>query len=693
MAFDLKSWLQTVSGRQSFSFHMVSGGDFSPADTREWLVTNGLGSYASGCVSGTNTRKYHGLLVAALEPPVSRHVLWSRVDEYVDGLNLSTNIWQRGTVSPSGYLLLEAFAALPCPTWVYKVNSGYLIKQVVMLDRQPATFVIYSFVAGKGTDCPIKLDLHLLLNDRDFHAETRADRFFKQEQKDNVLFVQAGESQARLCLWLGNASYKEEPAWYREYFYPREYERGVGDNEDCFHSGVVSLELKDGQSFVLAAAPEASGEFSENSATLERDAGRLLAKVMDRQNMLLQTAGVNWDKEPLRSALVLAADQFLVDRRSTSSCSVIAGYHWFNDWGRDSAIALPGLTLATGRYSDAKSVLMTFQSYLSEGMIPNNFPDGKHSPHYNTSDATFWWAIALYRYYLASRDKQVLLLALPALKSIYDWHCKGTRYNLKVDAGDGLLSGGSPDVQLTWMDAKCGNLVVTPRTGKAVEICALWYNFLKILAFCEKEAGNDSAEYEQQAAHTLKGFQQFWNEQEECLYDVIVGDGDKDASIRPNQLLAVCLPFALLETGQSRSLLLSVEKHLLTPYGLRSLSPSDPQYKGVYGLGRASANQYDRDITYHQGTVWSWLIGPWIDARMRLLGSEDDENIQFIANQIRPLLNHFWHAGGICSISEIFDGDSPHRACGCIAQAWSVAELLRVITDYAKLRQQLLLQL
>lgn len=397
--------------------------------------------------------------------------------------------------------------------------------------------------------------------------------------------------------------------------------------------------------------------------------------------------------------LTLAADDFIVRRQSTRSNSIIAGYHWFSDWGRDSMISLPGLALSTGRARAARSVLETFGAYLSEGMLPNFFPDSGQAPQYNTSDATLWWASALLRYYRETTDTQFVREQLPLLESVVEWHQKGTRHGLKMDPDDGLITAGDASVQLTWMDAKVGDLVVTPRSGKAVEINALWYNFLKTIEFLYCATGSAGlhesppgkpglvgasrkSEYYSEIAELVKSnFSKFWNDKAGCFYDYIRDDGVADKSIRPNQLLAASLTFPVATQAQAKSMLDVVESDLLTPKGLRTLSPHDLAYKGNYGDGKEHANQYDRDITYHQGTVWPWLFGPWVDSRIYAYGNEP-ENYKFIAEKLAPIFDHVLSEGCVGSVSEIFDGDAPHQPRGCVAQAWSVAELLRILKDY-----------
>lgn len=675
MAFNLESWLSEQSGvKQSIPPYDVKS--IVPGDGREWLITNGLGSFASGSISGANTRKYHGLFVASLQAPTARTLLFSRVDEYVNQVNISTNLWGPDNVSPRGCERLVAFSIYPMPTWVYELDAGYFVKQVVMLPSKQQVVLGYSWVA-KNKGAAAEVDLHLLFNHRDFHGETHGndDWRFQQQPQENGVVIKAFAGAPELHITLAGGKYKEEPNWYRGYYYPRETERGLGDREDAYHAGVLSLSLADGQSVVLNASLQAVAAMP----SLQEVVRELIA----HQDMLQGKAGRPESVAVKR--LVQAADQFLVWRDSTNSQSVIAGYHWFNDWGRDSMISLPGLTLASGRHDLARSILSTFQSYLSEGMLPNNFPDAGHTPHYNTSDATLWWAWSLKKYLEASKDLDFVKAALPALESVVDWHMKGTRFNIRLDQNDGLVTGGADGVQLTWMDAKVGDFVVTPRRGKAVEISALWYNFLRTLEELHLALGTDGARFGEMAEKTRLGFRSFWNADAGCLFDVINEDGSKDDSVRPNQLLALSLRPGLLTDEQAKSMLAVVESELLTPRGLRSLSPKHRDYKATYGGGKASANQYDRDVTYHQGTVWGWLFGPWIDARINVFG-RTEANVSLIRERLASVIDeHLLFEDGMGSVSEIFDGDSPHKARGCVAQAWSVAELLRVFSDYPEL--------
>jgi predicted glycogen debranching enzyme len=688
MTFDLTTWLRRQSGE---------GLPIKPAhisleagDNREWLVTNGLGSYAGGSISGANTRRYHGLLVASLNPPVQRTVMLSRIDETVStatpGQNnvyeLATNLWKSGAVAPQGHKLIAAFSDLPVPTWCYRLAEGHLIKQVLMKPRDQHVYIGYTWLPDDGaTAC--ELDLAVLVNYRDFHGQTQGtdDRHFALEVSPDQVKVTAFPGAQALYLQ-SDARWESASAWYRGYFWPREFERGLADSEDCLRVGRFKARVEAGLSVTIAAGLASLPDLSPPEIAGSK-INELVNSAALHKKDLLKTANATSASAAVKR-LVLAADQFLVERASTSGSTTIAGYHWFSDWGRDSMISLSGLCLATGRHAEARSILATFAKYMSEGMLPNYFPDGGQAPQYNTSDATLWWAYALYRYYQATGDKQfVREEQLPLLRDVIAWHQCGTRHGIKIDS-DNLITGGDASVQLTWMDAKCGSFVVTPRSGKAVEINALWHNFAATMAYLHRQVFNNMTIYGGLDAGIAAGFEKFWDDKRGYLADVIRQDGTIDDAIRPNQLLAASLTFPVLSREQAQAMLKVVEEHLLTPMGLRTLSPKHPDYKGEYGLGKASANQYDRDITYHQGTVWPWLMGPWVNARIYAYG-ETEENFSFIREHLKALIEHIEGAACLGSISEIFDGEAPHKPQGCVAQAWSVAELLRVLRDYPQL--------
>lgn len=678
MAFDLANWLRSQTGNEALDVPLLDVSRLDGSDEREWLVTNGLGSFASGTVTGANSRKYHGLLVAALNPPTGRRVLFSRIDEEAGGAQLATCIWRGGHVSPCGFEKIVAFTHLPVPTWCYRLDGGHLVKQVVMPPGEQQTIVGYTWLPDTGNHKPLALKLHLLLADRDFHQEMSANDSFRQRVESNRVVIKSHEGAwHELVVSFDRGTYNADPQWYHNYYWPVEFSRGHNSLEDNLRAGNVSVDLAPGESITLSAAV--------NQAQTPRSIAEAVNAAVAHQLHLvsLASAGGARPVDAVRRRLALAADQFVVRRNSTNSHSIIAGYHWFNDWGRDSMISLPGLCLSTGRSEVAKSILQTFASYLSQGMLPNNFPDSDAKPEYNTADATFWWAWALHKYFHATGDDDFVREMIPLMESVVDWHVNGTRYGLRVDE-DGLITGGQEGVQLTWMDALVDGFVVTPRRGKPVEINALWYNFLKVLEHLHQCLGTDGTNYGVMAERARQGFEAFWNEDQGCLFDVIGTDGSKDAAIRPNQVIALSLPYSPLSEERARSVLWVVERELVTAFGLRTLSPHDPHYEGLYGRGKAEAKQYDRDITYHQGTVWPWLLGPWVEARIAVYG-EDADNLAYIRRLLKPLLAHMDSAAGLGSISEIFDGDRPHKPQGCIAQAWSIAELLRVVTDYPQL--------
>ncbi len=707
MHFFGDEWLRNQAEDEGFKFYSIELGDKGADDGREYLVTNGLGTYASANLWGANTRRYHGLLVASLQPPIRRTVLFSRIDEVVSvrgvETNLATNFWQSGSVSPCGFESLTTFYPLPVPTWIYRLNGGSLIKQVAMMPEKQQVAIGYTWDGDSirtttrdsrnvnEAEESAELHLHMLVNYRDFHsATTGSDGWhFQQEQESDFVRIRAFPDAQPLNIYYDRGTYTAASDWYRDYYWPREAERGLEDREDCYHAGILKVKLFSGQSVTI---------FGAIDSVLFRSIDDVVKISWSHKSRLLNSVSPTPVSLP-HQMLALAADDFVVRRQSTRSNSIIAGYHWFSDWGRDSMISLPGLTLATARTKVARSVLETFGAYLSEGMLPNFFPDSGQAPEYNTSDATLWWASALLRYYRETTDTQFVREQLPLLESVVEWHQKGTRHGLKMDPDDGLITAGDASVQLTWMDAKVGDLVVTPRSGKAVEINALWYNFLKTIEFLYCATGSAGlhesppgkpglvgasrkSEYYSEIAELVKSnFSKFWNDNAGCFYDYIRDDGVADKSIRPNQLLAASLTFPVATQAQAKSMLDVVESELLTAKGLRTLSPHDLDYKGIYGNGHEHANQYDRDITYHQGTVWPWLFGPWVDSRIYAYGNEP-ENYKFIADKLVPIFDHILSEGCVGSVSEIFDGDAPHQPRGCVAQAWSVAELLRILKDY-----------
>jgi predicted glycogen debranching enzyme len=635
--------------------------DFTEASRREWLVTNGMGGYASGSLSGANTRRYHGLLVAALTPPTGRFVLLSKVEEAVTvggkTLELSANQYP-GAVHPQGYELLERFEQYPAPTFFYRPAEGVSFEKRIWLDHGAnTTYVRYTLTEAHS---PAELRLTPLVCWKDYHSEMRAWGGFPAEIElhPGRLRVRAVVDSPDLCLSLPGAAWESDGYWHYDVQHEIEKERGLEFEEDLYCPGHFHITLAPGQSITLTATIEDTPSDPEQS----------WQGLLSRQKKLLDAASTN---AVFGQALTLAADAFVVDRRTSDRLqrsTIIAGYPWFTDWGRDTMIALPGLCLTTGRHDVAKEILLSYAPWVSQGMIPNRFPDHGEEPEYNTVDATLWYIRAIKQYVEQAADGTALLLELwPTLTDIVTWHLRGTRYGIGVDEEDGLLCAGEPGVQLTWMDARVGDWVVTARIGKPVEISALWIDALESMASFAERVGADHKPYSRLAAKASRSFRESFVRPDGLgLYDVLAQDGP-DHSIRPNQIFAVSLSNTLIDKAAQKRVVDVVKRELLTPRGLRTLSPNDPAYCGRYEGGPV-----ERDGAYHQGTVWPWLLGPFAEAHYRVCGDKSRAR-----SFLEPLQEHLAEAG-VGSLSEVFDGDPPHRPNGCIAQAWSVAETFRV---------------
>lgn len=633
---------------------------------KEWLETNGLGGFASSTITGLNTRRYHGLLVAAINPPVGRMALLSKFEEalIVAGARyeLSANQYP-GVVHPQGYQYLKQFRLDPFPVFTYEVAGIEIEKSVFMIHGENSVVIQYEMkAANQPTNC--FLELRPLIAFRDYHSLTHENGALdpRVEIEPNLATVKPYDGVPSLHLAHKADEVDANGVWYRNFEYQAERERGLDFHEDLFNPCALKFDLSRHARAAIIASTE------------RRDVNRVFdyrqAEINRRQAILAACPNAN---EFVRT-LVAATDQYIVARGDQKT--VIAGYHWFGDWGRDTMIALPGLTLVTGRYADAKSVLRAFVRFVDRGMLPNRFPDAGQEPEYNTVDATLWYFEAVRALLRYTGDYKFIKTELyPALIEIIDWHERGTRYGIRVDE-DGLLHSGEPGVQLTWMDARVDGQEVTPRAGKAVEIQALWHNALRVMEQLADEFGDKAGKkrYGQMAARAKRSFNQsFWNEAAGCLYDVIDGEA-RDASIRPNQILAVSLPHTMLSRDKARQVVTVVERELLTPYGLRSLSPNDPQYHGRYEGGPSQ-----RDGVYHQGTVWAWLMGPFITAYLKVNGGSKKSRAR--ATQMLEGFHQHLREAGLGQVSEIYDGDPPHHPRGCVAQAWSVAELLRAAVE------------
>ena len=638
--------------------------DFESASSREWLETNGIGGFSSSTVSGANTRRYHGLLTAATAPPLGRLVLLSKFDETltIDAARYELSASQYpGKVYPEGYQYLKEFRLEPFPIWTFEVNGIEIEKTIFMPDGENTVVIKYEIKSViQNPESKIQIELKPLLAFRDYHHLRREDMDFNGsfETAEDQISIQPYPEMPKLFFAHNAFSIEKTGFWYRDFQYAVERERGFDFSEALFQPFSLKFDLNDSAVVIASTEPN---EVS-NAAGFE-------TREIERREELVKTAGA---KDEFTAQLVLAADRFIVSRGSGKT--VIAGYHWFSDWGRDTMIALNGLTLATNRPEIAKSILLEFSKHISEGMLPNRFPDEGEQPEYNTVDATLWYFEAIRAYVEKTDDYDFVRENLyEKLINIILWHLHGTRYNIRV-GDDGLVYAGETGSQLTWMDAKDGDVVFTPRIGKPVEIQALWYNALCVMADFARKFGDqaDSDKYLEMADETKRSFNDlFWNEAEECLFDV-VGDGQKDASIRPNQIFAVGLPNTMLSIGRAQKIVQKVEAELLTPVGLRSLSPKDAAYQPIY-IG----SPFKRDSAYHQGTVWAWLIGAFVDAyrKVNANGQQTEKRVAEILESFKTYLTE----AGIGEISEIYDGDAPHKQRGCIAQAWSVAEVLRVL--------------
>lgn len=638
--------------------------DFSIAGNLEWLETNGLGGYASSTVSGAHTRKYHGLLVAATRPPVGRMLMVSKLDETIvagdDRFELSANQYP-GAVHPQGFRYLQSFRRDFFPVFHYKVGEITLKKTIAAIHGENTTVILYEVVEATSS---FDLELLPLYACRDFHSLTHANDAIGQNYlfTNNIFQTLNYHGCPEFFIAVPGAAFTESRSWYYNFEYLIEQERGLDYREDLYTHGKFSVRLKKGDTLgVILSTEDPTG----------KDAFLLFHREKRRREKELKD--FFWDDRIKQ--LAIASDQFIVKRGDLKT--IVAGYHWFADWGRDTMISLPGLCLVTRRFSDAKNILSTFAGAMSQGMLPNRFPDHGDKPEYNTMDATLWFFHAIYRYYEYTSDLDFVKKLLPVLQDSIAWHYKGTRYNIHVDLADDLLYGGEEGVQLTWMDAKAGSWVVTPRRGKPVEINALWYNALSIMGFLLKETGNgkDAEFYWTKAANARKSFNDlFWNESLQCLYDYVDGKYKND-DIRPNQLYAISLPFPLLDKERAARVFEIVTNTLLTPRGLRSLAPSHKDYKAVYKGGVVQ-----RDGCYHQGTVWSFLLGTYIDALLLVKGEEAKVEASIIIKTFYEHLNEAC-AG---TVSEIFDAEPPYAPRGCAAQAWGVAEVLRVSVEVGR---------
>ena len=640
---------------------------FRETSGREWLITNGIGGYASGTVSGANTRRYHGLLVASANPPTDRSVLVSKIEERIgdreDGwTELSANHYPNDAVHPRGFEHLTGFSASPVPTWAYDTGRHKLEKSVAMEHGSNTVIVAYTNTG----ETPFELTVTPFLVDRDYHGLFRKNEQydFYHEEEYGQLKVYARYGASPLFWYIGKGEFSAEKHWIEKLTYVREEYRGLDFREDARTIGEVTKTMEPGETYHLM--------FSTEESVAGRRAGQLVATELKRLRAIREG-----QSDPFLQDLLVAGAQFVVRRASTDSYTILAGYHWFTDWGRDTMIAMRGLCIATGRQEVSASIISTFLHYLNEGMLPNRFPDDTSKEvEYNTVDATLWLFVALYEYALAFNDLALVKGNMDKLSGIIQYHLDGTRYNIQT-LDEGFLYAGEDGVQLTWMDAKVDGFVVTPRRGCPVEIQALWYNALKIyLHFAEKTGSRENETYKRAEATSKavkKNFKGHFLNEAGYLNDVVVPGKPADESMRPNQLYVLSLPFPLLSKADGKSVFKAVREQLYTPFGLRTLAPDDPDFRPVYG-----GNTWDRDTAYHQGTVWPFLLGEYYAAQRILFGNTAKVNKE-IAAGLAPLKAHFYERDCLHGISEIFDGAEPGPGRGTVHQAWSVSAVLRTL--------------
>jgi predicted glycogen debranching enzyme len=663
---------------------------------KEWIITNGLGGYASSTVLGLNTRKYHGLLISAFHPPGDRRVCLTKLDEeLVMGSStcpLGGNEFQSG-IFPKGYLSLKEFSLMPFPRFVYETQDVEVQKTVFMPHGKNVVIALYKVLNRGNADAKIRV--FPLVNWRPFHSVTnrwKTATDVTHDEEARKVEIRSNNPRSTLILAVTNGSYEFADKWVERLCLREEVARGESCLDDCFQPGFfeVSVRAKRNESFAIAAVADqdervARQTMNEMPVTLY-DMGGLFEKESERwEGFLARFYGERGSvvTSDWLSWLVSATDAFVVRGSGVGQRSVIAGYYWFEAWGRDTFVSLPGLLLVTGRFEEARQVFLNFKSHCKQGLIPNFIPETDGEPVYNSVDATLWFVNAVLQYLKYTGDFRFVQEKLwETLKAIVSDLAKGTLFGIRVDA-DGLLVHGG---QLTWMDAVVDGQPVTPRDGKAIEVQALWFNMLKTVELLANRFGetSEAAMYAGMAERAKKSFvEEFWNADRGCLFDV-VSDGFRDGSLRPNQVMAVALDFAMLDSAKNENIVDVVQRELLTPCGLRTLARGDSRYVGVYFGDRGR-----RDLAYHNGTVWPWLLGPFTTAFLKAKGYMAFRREYAFKNILSPLLTRQVFEAGLGFVSEIFDGEPPHTARGCVAQAWSVAEPLRAyVEDVVNARPQ-----
>lgn len=672
--------------------------------SRQWLLTNGCGGYASSTIAGCNTSSYHGLLIGALDPPAKRVMALSNCLDMVicngKTYNLSTCEFS-DKFDPNSFQYLRQFHRDTGVHYCYELgdneskNRFKLTKSIYLLRDADTAAIVYDFT---NVPAPAEFLIRPLAGLRDFHSIQKSDApLYSILLEQGVSIRRDNPDGCELVLTCPAAQFVEDPQWWFNFIYRDNRERGLNYTEDLWTPGFFKTSINATTQIVLWASLFSYENNTDNNQQIHTDIKAELEDLQIYQENLLTGIERNSNDIPVSDndritiphsfideTLYMAADQFIVKRNKQEipRTTIIAGYPWFMDWGRDAFIALPGLLLSTGRFDEAKSVLTTFASALNKGMIPSRYEDNKNTACFNSVDASLWFINAAFQYLQATNDtKTFIKKMIPAIEEIINAYENGTRYDIHADI-DGLITAGNAQTQLTWMDAKFDGITFTPRYGKAVEINALWYNCLRLMAKFYTEQSEisktpdkeikKSQHYQEMADDVKTSFcGHFWNEKKNYLNDCITTDGIIDDSLRPNQIYAVSLDYSPLTDRQQKAVVKAVQENLLTPYGLRTLNTSSKNYKGIY-----TGPQRLRDEAYHQGTVWAFLIGPFIESYLKV-NQFSYQSKRGAEEMIQPLLRHLIEDSCIGSVSEIFDGDPPHNPKGCFAQAWSVAELIR----------------
>lgn len=633
---------------------------------REWLVGNGLGSYSSGTISGILSKRYHGIFVISQMPSLERTLFVSKIEETleIEGVvyHLGTNKWfGRDDLFPKGYVHLEYFYLDEnIPVWIYKCDNIYIEKKIFMPHEKNSVYITYKILSPHHK-IPIKIQCNIFVNNRNFHSLANNINIIAKENHNSIDFYSLNHNYL-FCIKSNFIQNKIENIIYYNYELQEEKDRGFDYMENhCLGVSLISdFNIENTSEIIISSTNNEPYESSKIVQNHLKDKNQIIIK--------------HWNKEKIYTPdwiqqLLYAVNTFIVKRahiQNKKAHSIIAGYHWFGDWGRDTMISLPGLCCVTGQMEIAKSILENYARYIDNGMIPNRFSDDGKFLDYNTVDATLWFFEAIYHYYSETKDILFLEKIYPILDNVIDYHIKGTRYQIKCDQKDGLLYAGELGFQLTWMDAKIGDFVVTPRIGKPVEVNALWYNALKNMERFSEDLGMQSKKFNDLSQIVEQGFLNFWNEEEGYCYDVLNSPNGNDKSLRPNQIIALSLNHCPLSQFQKKSIIDICGRYLVSYFGVRSLAKFSAQYKGCY-----FGSPFERDYSYHQGTSWSWLLGNYAIAYYNVT-----KNASVAIGFLEPLEKHINEAG-IGFISEIFDADAPFLPRGCIAQAWGVAETLR----------------